>query len=300
MRLPAELRASLGSPVVAVTSAPWGSKNRTSIVDLADGRQLVIQHYRDRQAARVRTDALVSLSTPLRNLGVPVPTVLAADLDGDEPWAALDRMPGELAYIAAEDDLSGPLFPEIAREMGRALAAIRSLPTAGLPVPALWSRPAELARAADGWLAGLRPHLRDEDVGAVRRILETVPELFAGRAPVLAHGDFGPQNVLAVGGEVTAVLDWEDVRLADPLLDVAWWAWLVRAHTPEAFARSWAEFLKSAGVDPQQERFAQRLNALIALRLLDTADVIRRTIPAKHPSWGRRLADALPWQWDAP
>jgi aminoglycoside phosphotransferase (APT) family kinase protein len=43
-----------------------------------------------------------------------------------------------------------------------------------------------------------------------------VPGLFTGRPVVLAHGDFAPVNILTDGQEVTGLLDFEAVRLADP------------------------------------------------------------------------------------
>ena len=39
--------------------------------------------------------------------------------------------------------------------------------------------------------------------------------------PRLLHGDFWPGNVLWHKGEISAVLDWEDAALGDPLSDVA-------------------------------------------------------------------------------
>ena len=39
--------------------------------------------------------------------------------------------------------------------------------------------------------------------------------------PTLLHGDFWPGNCLWQGGELTAVIDWEDACLGDPLIDLA-------------------------------------------------------------------------------
>ena len=37
---------------------------------------------------------------------------------------------------------------------------------------------------------------------------------------VLLHGDFWPGDVLWQAGRLTAVLDWEDAQVGDPLADV--------------------------------------------------------------------------------
>lgn len=39
-------------------------------------------------------------------------------------------------------------------------------------------------------------------------------------APALLHGDFWPGNLLWRGGEVSAIIDWEDAMLGDPLADL--------------------------------------------------------------------------------
>ena len=40
-------------------------------------------------------------------------------------------------------------------------------------------------------------------------------------APVLLHGDYWPGNTLWCAGRLTAVVDWEDAALGDPLADLA-------------------------------------------------------------------------------
>lgn len=39
-------------------------------------------------------------------------------------------------------------------------------------------------------------------------------------APALLHGDFWPGNLLWNGGELAAIIDWEDAMLGDPLADL--------------------------------------------------------------------------------
>jgi hypothetical protein len=54
----------------------------------------------------------------------------------------------------------------------------------------------------------------------------------ASRRRVLRHGDLGPGHVLATDGRVSGVIDWADLALGDPALDLAW-----PVHgTPAAFA----------------------------------------------------------------
>ena len=54
----------------------------------------------------------------------------------------------------------------------------------------------------------------------------------ASQRRVLRHGDLGPEHLLTTDGRVSGVIDWTDVALGDPALDLAW---LVH-RTPAVFA----------------------------------------------------------------
>ena len=93
---------------------------------------------------------------------------------------------------------------------------------------------AELQHGPDH-LAPLSIGSRHPDVGAAR-IQEidvtTVPGL-PGRGDVVVHGDFGPQNALVDGSQLSALLDWEFAHLGRPVEDLAWAEWIVRMHHPD-------------------------------------------------------------------
>ena len=50
-------------------------------------------------------------------------------------------------------------------------------------------------------------------------LIESVP---APCPPSLVHGDFRLGNLLAVGGRITAVVDWEIWSVNDPRVDLGW------------------------------------------------------------------------------
>ncbi|SKC36156.1 phosphotransferase family protein [Plantibacter cousiniae (nom. nud.)] len=290
---------ALATEVVAAARAPWGRKNSTHILTLADGRKAVWQQYADRHSAAARGAAIRLFGRPGVHLPLEVPTLLAESLDEREPWAVLTHLSGEVGYVAAGDDLLDPVFPHVAADMGNAIRAVQALRPTEFPLPDTWAEPASLGMTAETWLEPLEPFLTHSQRMDVRNLLAELPALFEGRPVVVAHGDFGPQNVLIRDGRVTGLLDFEDARLADPLLDVAWWAWLVRAHTPAAFERSWHRFLVSAEVDPAERDFRRRTTTLIICRLLETAEHFRVTQAEKFPSWADRLATTLEWPPDA-
>jgi aminoglycoside phosphotransferase (APT) family kinase protein len=295
----ADVSEALGTGIETATRAPWGSKNRTHIVTLADGRRAVWQQYADRDRAIARCEAMWLFGRSGVRLPVEVPVLLAEGLNEQEPWAVFSHLSGEVGYVAAGDDLSGPIFPRVAADMGSTVRAIQLLDPSEFPLPDLWAHPEALAASAEHWLAALAPHLADDDRKAVRNLLASLPALLEGRPMVVAHGDFGPQNVLMRAGRMTGLLDFEDARLADPLLDVAWWAWLVRAHTPAAFARGWGPLLSTARIDASDAEFHARAISLIVCRLLETAEHFRLAQPEKFPSWADRISATLRWPADA-
>ena len=84
-----------------------------------------------------------------------------------------------------------------------------------------------------------------------------------GVGPVVVHGDFGPQNLLLDddGGVPVALLDWELVHRGDPVEDLAWAEWIVRAHHPTAVGRLDALFSHSGSRPPWADRHAAMVGA---------------------------------------
>jgi aminoglycoside phosphotransferase (APT) family kinase protein len=239
----------LGQPVTAVREADWGFQNRTDIVTLAGGERVVLQRYRRRADAEQRVRVAGALHAPAAAAAIAIPAVRSADPDATPPWALFELLPGE--PVPAHDAIE-PLAPK----MGELLAAFRALPARGLELDDLWASPERLAAAATEWAAG-RP-----EVGAV---IADVPALFSGRPSVLAHGDFAPVNVLTDGRSITGLLDFESIRLADPLFDAAWWAWSVSFASPQTLAPAWPRFLTGAGLEDDE----RRVHVLQVLRMLE-------------------------------
>jgi Ser/Thr protein kinase RdoA (MazF antagonist) len=113
---------ALGATPVAVTTPPTGNSKRTALVDLADGREVVVQ-YRD--AARpLDAEVAVTRAVAARTT-VPVAPVLAAGRLGDPPVSYLVT-----ARVAGADlherftGLDAADRERLARTLGRYLAAV--------------------------------------------------------------------------------------------------------------------------------------------------------------------------------
>jgi aminoglycoside phosphotransferase (APT) family kinase protein len=258
----------LKRPVTGATQAVWGFRNQTDIVTLAGGDRVVVQRYRRRQDAEYRLRVMRALWTPAAEAGIAIPRVREFDLAADPAWVIFDALPGVPVPEAGDAGLDGPQFPEVARSMGELLVIFRRLPTAGFELDDLWADPGRLAATAARW-ARETSQLAATERSALADLLDRLPTLFARRPVVLAHGDFAPVNVLTDGTTLTGLLDFESVRLADPLFDVAWWAWAVSFGSPSVLETAWLAFLQGAGIDPSDPQLPARVHALQVLRMLE-------------------------------
>lgn len=285
--LVAEAAALTGLAVRAGVPAAWGFSNRTDILTLDGGRRVVLQRYRQPVVARQRLRLAHELAPRLRAAGIPTPRLLRAEPDVKPPWALF-------AFVRGEPGPSLPVsrFIDLADAMGRLLPTLAAISTAGLRLPDLWADPRRLASRARVWLGTVDSALPAAASGRMAKLIATLPAELAGRSAVLAHGDFAPANVLVRDGSITALVDYEFARRADPLFDAAWWGWMVRYHHEERWLPAWRRFLAVAGIEatPAQER---RIGLLQVVRCLELAggagnERLRRT-------WTTRLETTLGW-----
>jgi aminoglycoside phosphotransferase (APT) family kinase protein len=272
----------LGQAVAEATPAAWGFQNQTDIVTLVAGNRAVLQRYRRREDAEYRLEVMGALRNSAAAAGIAIAKVRTFDLDADPAWIIFDALPG-VPIPEVDRGLEGPRFPALAHAMGEMLAAFRELPIDGLEVEGLWADPARLAGRAAEWAAALQD-VDDRERAMLSGELKRVPDLFRGRPAVLAHGDFSPVNVLSDGRALTGLVDFESVRLADPLFDPAWWEWSVSFSSPAVLEAAWPEFLDGAGVDANEPELFRRVRSLQLLRMLellagDSLDPgVRRTV----------------------
>lgn len=163
-------------------------------------------------------------------LPVPVPVPEHVGEDGDPrsswPFAGAPYLPGaELADLGLADTGRAG----VAAALGEMLRTLHALPpdlvgAAAFPVDPM-GRGMPAARSADtraalGDLARTGTWTGDT---AVARLLDRADALAppAGR-PVLVHGDLHVRHVLVdEGGDLAGVIDWGDVCLGDPAVDLA-------------------------------------------------------------------------------
>jgi aminoglycoside phosphotransferase (APT) family kinase protein len=159
----------------------------------------------------------------LRALGptdVPVPEVLVED-DGSPPLFVMSLVAGE-SFEPLFDGGNGfdDAVPQRYRSAATCLAALHALRPVDLGVgdePVV-----DAAAEVDRWSATLRTVDQDLVPG-----WETISDTLragvpAPLGPAIVHGDFRLGNLLTVGSEVTAVIDWEIWSVGDPRIDLGW------------------------------------------------------------------------------
>lgn len=198
---------------------PGGAVDTALFVD-TDGLRLVLRLPRSGEAEQELSAELVALGALSGAIRARLPfsvTEVHGQLAVDETRAVVST------FVDGAPSPLGEMNFELAASVGAAIAAIHSLPTScvtelGLPslgpVHARQSAEAVVERAsATGLLpTSLRGRWRD----ALR------DDRLWQFSPTVTNGALCANSVLSNGVEVTAVLDWHELRVADPARDLAW------------------------------------------------------------------------------
>lgn len=171
---------------------------------------------------------------PLLPVTVPVPVVVAED-----PWRTRHELvPGKPAIGEQLDATDG-------HRLGQFLRTLHDVPEstwAGTGVTSDADRVTEIDLMGSTVLPLLPADLHAAGSALLDRCRA------ASHHRVLRHGDLGPDHLLTSGGRVTGVIDWTDVALGDPALDLAW----PLHRTPQSFAGALA-----AAYGPTSEEVAR-------------------------------------------
>ena len=223
--LAARLVPGTGKPLVA--RAETGGSTPVFRVR-RDGRIFYLR-LAESTAASLAPEAMVHAR--LRARGVRVPAVVA--------FAPFDPTVGRSAMVTTEgpgrpisDGLAGPALGAVLVAAGRDLALVHALPVDGFgwierPGPSDRLRaehPTERAFALDGFddhLARLIGRLlaEPEARGIARVVADRAARLDGGEAR-LAHGDLDATHVFHVDGRYAGIIDFGEIRGADPLYDL--------------------------------------------------------------------------------
>lgn len=231
--IPAELEASVHAGLrqagydgeaTALEPVPGGHSGLTYKVSLGD-HAFIVKAVPEGQRPVGRHDMLrqARILTALAGTGVPVPTVRASreqDPNGGQGWFAMDLVRGE----SLEPVLDDPAVPaELAaarmRRAAEVLPHLHRVPLESLPIDGAPLHPREeldrWTRTMDAVPAELVPHARELQ----ERLAAHTPDPVQ---PALIHGDYRLGNIISVGTEPAAIIDWEIWSPGDPRVELGW------------------------------------------------------------------------------
>jgi aminoglycoside phosphotransferase (APT) family kinase protein len=175
-----------------------------------------------------REVAVLPRIAPVLPLPIPVPEILGCDDDPGDPWPFTGSrlLPGrELADAGLADSARVPVAAAIGAFL-RALHSpqVRAAADVELPVdPMRRGHPAARLAPTRALLDELVASGTWAGDPAVHALLEHAAELGEPTAaPVLVHGDLHARHLLVDdAGRASGVIDWGDVCLADPAVDLS-------------------------------------------------------------------------------
>lgn len=179
-----------------------------SWADLIDGRWVDRRPRRPEIGPQlVRETVVMPWLAPLLPLPVPVPVIVSAD-----PLVVRHE-------LVRGEELESPNAVQ-GRQLGEFLLALHAVAAEEAASRGVRRTPLPIER----FRAEVLPHVPEG--AAMLAELRNLP------ADTLVHGDIGPEHVLGADGVLTGVIDFGDLQLGDPALDLAW----ALHSTPPEFA----------------------------------------------------------------
>lgn len=283
------LEETFGPGVASVEPVPSGQISRGFFFEV-DGRGLVARFSGPGMGFLLRKDQLVS-SRLVAN-GIPVPVFVRIDDIGEHTCAVTERIDGQPL-----DNLTPDEYAALLPELIRLLDVIHGSDVGGLK--GYGSIDAHGGGAYPTWSASMASIAEEEAQDDERLIAETVLEgdllerlcrELTDLLPIcpeerrLVHADYAFDNVLALGGRITAVLDWSNAMYGDSLFDVARLAMLQPEHD---FAGRFEHYYRTEGRDVTAYR--ERLRCYACYNAIDMLRFYACTKQVTAYGWARGL-----------
>lgn len=162
--------------------------------------------------------------------------------------------------------VSGTVTEALVALLAAFLRRLHSLPTASLDAPLDTWRRTDVPHRQETSRERLRRHGdRIPHRDALTAIIEDASSIVLEGPPRLVHGDLYSRHLLVHDGQLTGVIDWGDVHLGQPALDLS----IAFSFVPPGLRRSfWREY---GEVSPAERSMARFRAAYHTLTLLDSA-----------------------------
>jgi glycosyltransferase involved in cell wall biosynthesis/thiamine kinase-like enzyme len=218
------IQAALGQRVDLIERTVGGTHRNTFLVKSC-GRSAILRLAVDESDISALR-RMIAVTERARAAGVPIPAIIAHSFPVPREEA--------IAWVL-EEWVSGHAFNphvmrwrdalSVAAELGRCLRQLHSIETDGFgllsehleaayPTLGLW-----LDSEARGW-DRLPSRLTEETLSLIEAACQFLREAYQG-TPRLCHLDPNPWNLLVVGADLSAVIDWNHICGCDPAFSVA-------------------------------------------------------------------------------
>jgi aminoglycoside phosphotransferase (APT) family kinase protein len=155
----------------------------------------------------------------LAGSGVPLPAIRATD-DVEPAWFAMELVAGDSLEPVLDDP---PVEPALAaarmRRAAEILPRLHAVPLSELPIDGEPLAPADELARWSRTMGAVPPELAPGAERLEKLLASSVPEAVE---PVLVHGDYRLGNIIAVGAEPAALIDWEIWSPGDPRVELGW------------------------------------------------------------------------------
>jgi len=249
--------AALATSAVAgldlVSTSEFGSRHDnefdSALLTGRDGKHWIIRVPRSEAAEAAQSADLVALQAISPGVRTRLPFAVSTFV-GQTPVSGTRAVVYEFVYgtkVGLAD-----VGPELAASLGTAIAAIHNLPTgfiadAGLPVfganEALRSAVSVMDRAAATGLVPAALLARWEAAMEDSKLWQF--------QPTVVNNTLGADSVLTAHDEVTGVLGWQELRVADPARDLSW---LLASPYPDVVDAAFEAYNKHRGSGDRQIR----------------------------------------------
>jgi aminoglycoside phosphotransferase (APT) family kinase protein len=194
-----------------------------------DDRQDVVLRLRPKPPALLEPYDLVRQFRILRALAdttVRVPRALWLEDTGDvlgRPFFVMERAAGQVYEMESPADVADQTVVRMCRSLVEQLAAIHTVDLEQTGLDTLDDGSDHLGRELDHWAAEMN-RVRRDSLPALERLHRALRDTKPEPCPkvTLVHGDAKPGNFAFIGGDVSAVFDWEMTTVGDPLTDIGW------------------------------------------------------------------------------
>jgi aminoglycoside phosphotransferase (APT) family kinase protein len=262
---PAWLAALFPDGIAEAEPLGWGFTNISWRVTTVEGRRLAVTRLAHDTGPPPRAGVVQAL----RDSGLPVARAVVRTPPWPDRIRVSELIDGVTGAALLGDPAGARLVGRLCGSVARRLSAID--PT-GLGLPDEWADPKRIGATTRRRAADAGPDLAPAVRGRLAAAVERFPGVLAGRPAVVAHGDLVPVNVLARDGRLVGLLDLETIRVADPLLDAAWFDHIVGFHHPSVRAAARAGYAEGAELGLDDPVARTLLRVLATARILEILD----------------------------